>query len=280
MPRPIWTGTISFGLVSVPVKLFAAVSQKDVAFHQLEEGTGARIRYKRVSERTGREVPYDKIVKGYEIDKDTYVTVTKKELEKLDPESTREIDIQDFVDQREIDPMLYEHTYYLAPGAGGSKAYALLHKALQETGRVGLGKVVIRNKQYLSAVRTKDGVLVMDTMLFPDEVVPVSSIPGVPVKARVDTRELKVARQLVDALTAEFDPKRYRDEYRDRLLDYLEAKAEGETISLPTREERPKVRDLMEALRASVEAAEDRPAKARSSRRKPAKSSRKRSHAA
>src|SRR5687768_4780591 len=153
MPRPIWTGAISFGLVNVPVRLFPAVSQKDVSFHQIDKSSGSRIRYKRVSQKTGREIPYERIAKGYEIDDDRYVVVDPKELEKFAPEKTKRIDIEDFVDLAEIDPISYEHTYFLAPDKGGDKAYALLLKVMQDADKVGIGRVVIRTKQYLAAVR-------------------------------------------------------------------------------------------------------------------------------
>jgi DNA end-binding protein Ku len=256
MPRAMWSGAISFGLVSVPVKLFSAVRQKDVAFHQIDEASGARIRYKRVSEKTGREVPYERIAKGYEVDDGEYVVIDPKELEKFVPEATRRIDITDFVDLEEIDPIYYEHAYFLAPDKGGDKAYALLLKAMEESGKVGIGHVVIRNKEYLAAIRPySKRAIALETMLYPDEIVEVEDIPGIPGRSvRVGEKELKMARQLVDSLATEFDPERYKDTYREQVLGFIKKKAKGKTIEIePAEKERPAVADLMEALRASVE---------------------------
>ena len=180
MPRPIWSGAISFGLVNVPVKLFSATSPKDVRFHQIDAKTNARVKQKRVSAATGEEVPYEDIVKGYELRPDTYVTITPEELETLEPKATKTIDIEDFVDLDQIDPIFFERPYYLVPDKGGAKAYALLRAAMQETNKVGIARVVLRTKQYLAAIRAKDDVLVLETMLFPDEVNPTEDLdlPG------------------------------------------------------------------------------------------------------
>lgn len=256
MPRPIWTGAISFGLVSVPVRLFPAVSQKDVSFHQIDKSSGSRIRYKRVSQKTGREIPYERIAKGYEIDDDRYVVIDPKELEKFAPEKTKRIDIEDFVDLAEIDPISYEHTYFLSPDKGGDKAYALLLKVMQDADKVGIGRVVIRTKQYLAAVRPYGKkALALETMLFPDEIVDVDEIPGLPDRMpRVSDRELSMARKLVESLSTEWEPDKYRDEYREEVLDFLKRKAKGKTLAVEeVEEEAPAVADLMEALRASVE---------------------------
>lgn len=274
MPRPIWSGAISFGLVSVPVRLFPAVSQKDVSFHQIDKSSGSRIRYKRVSQKTGREIPYERIAKGYEIDDDRYVVVDPKELEKFAPEKTKRIDIEDFVDLADIDPIYYEHAYYLAPDKGGDKAYALLLKTMQEADKVGIGRVVIRTKQYLAAIRPYGKkALALETMLFPDEIVDVEEIPGLPDRMpRVSDRELSMARKLVDSLSTEFEPDKYRDEYRERVLDFLKRQAKGKTIPVEeVEEEAPAVADLMEALRASVEGTRkkgSRGSKARASARR------------
>lgn len=255
MPRALWSGSINFGLVSVPIKLYSAVSQKDISFHQIDEKSGARIRYKRVSEKTGREVPFERIAKGYEISKDRYVVLDKEELEALDAERTHTIDIEDFVDLDEIDPVYYEHTYYMAPGRGADKAYSLLWRALDGANKVGIGRVVIRTKQYLAAIRPVRGALALDTMLFPDEIVPVDSIEGLPVdRARVAEREMKMARQLIDSLSTEFDPDKYHDEYRARVEKLIARKAKGKTLEIDqVDEERPQVLSLIEALKASVE---------------------------
>jgi DNA end-binding protein Ku len=279
MPRPIWTGAISFGLVSVPVRLFPAVSQKDVSFHQIDKSSGSRIRYKRVSQKTGREIPYERIAKGYEIDDDRYVVVDRDELEQLAPEKTKRIDIEDFVDLAEIDPIYYEHAYYLAPDKGGDKAYALLLKTMQDADKVGIGRVVIRTKQYLAAIRPYGKkALALETMLFPDEIVDVDEIPGLPDRMpRVSDRELSMAKKLVDSLSTEFDPEKYRDEYREKVLDFLKRKAKGKTIAVEeVEEEAPAVADLMEALKASVEGTRKkgtRASKARASARRRAAAS-------
>jgi DNA end-binding protein Ku len=274
MPRPIWSGAISFGLVSVPVKVYSAVSQKDVSFHQIDESSGARIRYKRVSEKTGREVPYERIAKGYEIDDGRYVVIEPKELEQFAPEATRRIDIQEFVDLSEIDPIYYEHPYFLAPDRGGDKAYALLLRAMDESAKVGLGRVVIRGKEYLAAIRPySKKALALETMLFPDEVVDVDAIPGIPERSvRVSEQELRMARQLVESMSTSFDPSRYKDEYRNRVLNYLKKKAKGKTVQVEKpQEETPAVADLMEALKRSVEGSRSGATRSRrTSRRKSA----------
>jgi DNA end-binding protein Ku len=258
-PRAIWSGSISFGLVNVPVKLYSAVKQKDVPFNQLEEKTGAHIKYKRVSEKTGKEVEYDDIVKGYEVAKGKYVTVSSEELESVAPEKTKTVDIEDFVDITEIDPIYYEKTYFLAPdGEGASKAYGLLLKAMEDQGRVAIGRFVMRTKEYLCAIRPYDGILALETMYFPDEVVAKKDVPGVPERrAKVGDKELKIATSLIESLTTEFKPSAYKDTYRDALLKMIDRKAEGEEIVLPEEPEGEKAQvvDLLAALEASVEAA-------------------------
>jgi DNA end-binding protein Ku len=256
MPRPIWSGAISFGLVTVPVKLYPAVHSKEVSFHQIDESSGARIKYKRVSEKTGREVPYERIAKGYEVDDGEYVVIDPKELEKFAPEATRRIDISDFVDLDEIDPIYYDHPYFLAPDKGGDKAYALLLKAMDDAGKVAIGRVVIRTKEYLAAIRPYGSkALALETMLFPDEIDDVSEVPGIPGRsAKVTPQELKMAKQLIESLSSEWEPDKYEDTHRKRVLDFIKKKAKGKTIEIEHHEkERPAVADLMEALRASVE---------------------------
>jgi DNA end-binding protein Ku len=255
VPRPIWSGAISFGLVNVPVKLFSAVSSKDVRFHQLDGKSKSRIRQKRVSAVTGEEVPFDDIVKAYEIAPDNYVTITPEELETLDPKATKTIDIEDFVDLDQIDPVYYERPYYLVPDKGGQKAYALLRNAMRESNKVGIARVVLRTKQYLAAIRPKDDALVMETMLFADEVNPLDELdlPGPDVD--VTEREEKMARSLIDSLTTDFEPDKYRDEYRERVLELIEQKASGQEIVVEeAAEEAPRVVDLMAALEASLAA--------------------------
>ena len=255
VPRPIWSGAISFGLVNVPVKLFSAVSPKDVHFHQLDRRTNSRIRQKRVSSTTGEEVPYEEIVKGYELRPDTYVTITPEELDALDPKATKTIDIEDFVDLDQIDPIYFERPYYLVPDKGGAKAYALLRAAMQETNKVGIARLVLRTKQYLAAIRPKDDVLVIETMLYPDEVNPADELDLPGDEVEVTDREEKMARQLIDSLTTDFDPSKYRDDYRERVLDLIEQKASGQEIVVEEPTEEPtKVVDLMAALEASLAA--------------------------
>ncbi len=255
MPRPIWSGAISFGLVNVPVKVFSATSSKDVRFHQLDGKSKSRIKQKRVSVATGEEVPYEDLIKAYEIAPDNYVTITPEELEALDPKASKTIDIEDFVDLDQIDPVYYERPYYLVPDKGGQKAYALLRNAMRETNKVGIARVVLRTKQYLAAIRPLDDALVMETMLFADEVNPLEELdlPGPDVD--VTEREEKMARSLIDSLTTDFEPSKYRDEYRERVLKLIEQKASGQEIVVEdAAEEAPRVVDLMAALEASLAA--------------------------
>ena len=257
MARAIWSGAISFGLVNVPVKLFSATSPKGVRFHQLSGKTGARIRQKRVDESTGDEVAYEDIVKGYELSPDRYVLIDPDELDALDPKTTRTIDIEDFVDLAEIDPIYFDHSYYLAPSAGGAKAYRLLLEAMRESGKVAIGKVVLRSKQQLCALRPTGDVLTLSTMLFGDEVLSPDRLDELDGVADADAteRELAMAKQLIDTLSGEFDPSKYRDEYRDRVLALIERKAAGEDIAAaPQAEEPAEAPDLMAALEASLAA--------------------------
>jgi DNA end-binding protein Ku len=255
VPRPIWSGAISFGLVNVPVKLYSAVSSKDVRFHQLEAKTKSRIKQKRVSAETGEEVPFDDIIKGYELSPNTYVPITPQELESLDPKATKTIDIEDFVDLDQIDPIYYERPYYLVPDKGGAKAYALLRNAMRETNKVGIARMVLRTKQYLAAIRPKGNALVIETMLFADEIVPDDELDLPDEDVDVAPREEKMARQLIDSLTTEFEPDKYRDEYRERVLELIEQKAAGQEIVVEDAGEEPaKVVDLMAALEASLAA--------------------------
>jgi DNA end-binding protein Ku len=257
MARAIWSGAISFGLVNVPVKLYTATQPKTVRFNQLSSKTGARIRQKRVDPTTDEEVPYEEIVKGYEITPDRYVMVTNEELEALDPKATRTIDIEEFVDLSEIDPIYYDHNYYLAPSAGGAKAYRLLVDAMREAGKVGIGKVVIRSKQQLCALRPTGEVLTLTTMLFGDEVLSPDRIDeiGEIEQAAATDRELRMAQQLIESLSADFEPEKFRDEYRERVLELIERKAAGEEIAVqPVAEEPAAAPDLMAALEASLAA--------------------------
>jgi DNA end-binding protein Ku len=256
MPRAIWSGAISFGLVNVPVKLFSAVSRKTVRFHQLDASDNQRIQQKRVNPRSGDEVPYEQLVKGYEVGPDRFVVITPEELEALEPEKTRTIDIEDFVDLEQIDPIYYDHPYYLVPDKGATKAYRLLLDAMRDSGRVAIARVVLRSKEHLVAIRPRDSVLTMETMLFADEVIPPDDLDEAPADGKkTSKKELDMARQLVESLSGDFDPDKYQDEYRERVLELIERKAEGEEVVLePPPEEPKKVPDLMAALEASIAA--------------------------
>jgi DNA end-binding protein Ku len=261
MPRSIWSGAISFGLVNVPVKLFSAVSRKTVRFHQLNGETGNRIQQKRVDPETGEEVSFDQIVKGYELTRDRYVVVKPDELDALDPERTRTIDIEDFVDLEDIDPVYYDHPYYLVPDRGAAKAYGLLLNAMKASGKVAIARVVLRSKEQLVAIRPAGDVLMMETMVFHDEVIPHDDIDELPEakELKASDRELKMAQQLIDSLSSDFDPSRYRDEYREKVLELIERKAKGEEIAVQPEAPAPaKVPDLMAALEASLAAVRDR----------------------
>src|SRR3954469_8148086 len=258
MPRSIWTGAISFGLVTVPVKLYSAVNRKTVRFNQLNAQTGSRIAQKRVDASTGEEVAYEDLVKGYEIASDRYVVIEPGELESVQPAKTKTIDIEDFVDLADIDPIFYDHPYYLAPAAGGAKPYRLLLEAMRETNKVAIAKVVIRSKESLVAIRPMEGdVLGMATMLFADEVVDPDRLDDVPAADDVETsdRELDIAKQLVESLAGQFEPEKYHDSYREAVLAMIEKKAAGEEIAVqPEAEEAAPVPDLMSALKASLAA--------------------------
>jgi DNA end-binding protein Ku len=260
MARAIWSGAISFGLVNVPVKLYSATSPKSVRFNQISAKTGGRIKQKRVDESTGDEVPFEDIVKGYEITPDRYVLVAPEELDAINPKATKTIDIEEFVDLAEIDPIFYDHSYYLAPTTGGTKAYKLLLDAMGEAEKVGIGKFILRSKEQLCALRVGgDGskVLTLTTMLFGDEVLSPDRIDELDqiADATATERELKMAQQLIASLSAEFDPTKYKDEYREQVLELIEKKAAGEEIVIqPEAEETEAAPDLMAALEASLAA--------------------------
>ncbi|MEZ5408831.1 MAG: Ku protein [Acidimicrobiales bacterium] len=260
MPRAIWSGAISFGLVSIPVKLFSAINHKNVSFNQLDSATNSRIRQKRVNAE-GEEVPYDRIVKGYEVAKDSYVIVTDEELAALSPKASRMIDISDFVDGADIDPVFYDSPYYLVPEELARKSYVLLCRAMEESNRVAIATFVMRTKQYLVAIRPVDGALMMSTMVYADEVVAPAEIPGLEELADVTATEaeLALADQLIDSLSSDFEPERYQDNYRLQVLDLLEAKATGQVTSVeavPAAADEGVI-DLLAALEASVNAAKE-----------------------
>jgi DNA end-binding protein Ku len=257
MPRPVWSGTISFGLVAIPMKLYNAVNRKSVSFNQLDERTMSRIRYRKVSDETGEEVPDENIVKGYEVSKGRYVLVDPDELEPFIPAATRSVELEEFVDLDDIDPVYFDNSYYVAPD-GSAKPYVLLARAMEEAGKVGIGRFVMRNKQYTAAIRAVDGHLMMSTLTYADEVVKKSAIDELDGLDDVDVsdREVKMAEALVASLSDEFKPEKYRDDYREQVLDLIAKKAAGEEFEVPEpAAEKPKIVDLMAALEASVEAA-------------------------
>ena len=274
MPRAIWKGSISFGLVNVPVQAKPAVRDHEVHFHRLEKGTRARVRNQKVSDKTGKEVDADDVEMGYETSKGHYVTFDPDELADLRPASTRSIDITDFVPLADIDPIYYERTYWLAPdGDAATQAYSLLVAAMEERQRVGVGSVVMRTKQYLAAVRPLEGVLAMSTMRFADDVVPRSDVDGLPKRAtKAKPKEIELATTIIDSLASDWDPKRYHDTYTEELRDLIDRKAKGEEITVEesAEAEDPDIGDLMDALKASVDDAKRSRRSSRPRTRRPA----------
>jgi len=269
MPRAMWKGAISFGLVTIPVSVYPATEEKTLRFNQLHDEDGGRIRMKRGSSVDGEEVGYEHIVKGYEYEKDRYVILTDEDFEAIPVESSRAIDIQQFVELEEIDPMQYKKSYFLVPEETGAKAYALLREALNRSGKVGIAKVSFRDKEHLAALRFRDEAFVLETMYWPDEIRE-ADFGGVDVSAKVRPNELEMAQTLIDNLTADWDPTEFKDDYREALLRIVEAKINGEEIEIVEAEPTAKVVDLMEALKASVAAAKKEPPKAEP-KKKPAK---------
>jgi len=275
MARPIWSGTISFGLVNVPVKAHPAVRDHDVHFHHLHKRTGSRIRYQKVAEKSGKEVDPKDIEMGFEVRKGRYVTFDKGELRELRPESTNAVEISDFVPLEEIDPIYYERTYWLAPdGQPAAKAYHLLRVAMEERERVAIGTVVMRNKQYLAAIRPLDGALAMSTMRFADEVVPRSDVDDLPSRSKPPAKNLQMAVQLLDAMASDWDPRRYEDTFTEELRQRIAAKDRGEELVEEAARPEPdsKVIDLMAALEESLDAAKSgrrRASRSSASRRSP-----------
>jgi DNA end-binding protein Ku len=263
MPRAIWSGAISFGLLNVPVKLYSATSRKQVSFRELRQSDGSRIRHKRVAESDGEEVPYEEIVKGYEITPEQYVVMTRDELEELDPKKTRAIEIEDFVDLDDIDPIYFTQPYYLGPDKGAERAYALLVKAMNDERKVAIARFVLRNKEHLAAIRPMGDVITLTTMRFADEVVKPEELEDVLAHdgEAPKKKELDMAKQLVGSLTSDFDPDKYRDEYREELIAMIERKAKGEELLEPVSEapKPTKAPDLMAALEESLAAVKGEP---------------------
>ena len=263
MPRSMWKGAISFGLVTIPVAVYPATEEKTLRFNQLHDEDGGRIRYKRVCEKDGEEVTFEHIVKGYEVEKDRYVVLTDDDFDAVPIASSRAIDIVQFVELDEIDPVLFKKSYYLVPDETGAKAYALLREAMKEDDRVGIAKVSFRDKEHIAALRFKDDAFVLETMFWPDEVRD-ADFGGVDVDLEVRDQELQMARQLIDSLTSDWSPEEFSDAYRAALLEIVDAKLNGQEIEVVEQEPTAKVVDLMEALKASVAAAkkeDDAPAK-------------------
>ena len=253
MPRAIWTGSISFGLVNVPVRMYSAIDERDVRFHLLHEKDDSRIGYDKVCKKEGKPIPDDEIVKGYEVSEGKYVYLTDEDLEAAAGESYRSIDIQDFVDADEVDPIYFERTSYLGPAEGAEKPYALLVRAMEESGLVGIVTYVMRDKQQLGCVRVRDGMIVLEKMFFADEIRPTKGIR--PRKATVPKQELAMALDLIDRFRGPFEPEKYEDTYREALLEVIDRKRRGKDVHAeaePERGEEPA--DLLEALRESVEA--------------------------
>jgi DNA end-binding protein Ku len=254
-PRPIWTGSISFGLVTIPVRLYPAIESHRPVFHEVERSSGRRIRYKRVAEGSGREVPWENIARGFEVGKGRFVSLTKEELAAAEPRKTRTIDVEQFVSLPEIDPVTWDQTYYLAPdGVAGERAYALFREALKRSGRVAVGRFVMRSKEHVVCLRPFEDVIALHTMFFPDEVRRAADVPGVPKAApRGKGRELDLALQIIDSLTETWDPRKYQDTYRERVVELARDKAKGGEIQVE--EEAAgggEVVDLMAALKASL----------------------------
>jgi DNA end-binding protein Ku len=277
MARAIWSGSISFGLLNVPVKLYSAVARRNIALREIRDSDSARIKHRRVAEGTDEEVPYDRIVKAYEITPGNYVPLSKEEMSALAPERTRAIDVLDFVDIEEIDPMYFDSPYYLGPAEGAEKAYSLLAAAMEASGKAAIARFVFRNKEHLAALRTSTGVLTLTTMRFADEVVPPSELDDVlpQEKPKAAKREQEMAEQLIESLSTEFEPRGYRDEYREQLLALIERKAEGKEI-VTSEAEAPKATkapDLMAALEESIAAVKDKKPARKAAKKAPAKKS-------
>ncbi|HTE70774.1 MAG TPA: Ku protein [Actinomycetes bacterium] len=252
--KTIWKGAISFGLVTIPVRVYGATEAKSLRFHQLHEPDGGRIRYKRVCSVDGEEVEYSEIVKGYEYEKDHYVTLTDEELDSLPVKTAKAIEIERFVDAEEIDPIYFQKAYYLVPEGTGVKAYHLLREAMADDGKVALAKVAFRDKEHLATLRLRDNVFVLETMYWPDEIrTPKFDVLDESVELRA--QEIRMARSLIDSLTDAFEPQEFTDEYRAALEELVQKKIQGEEITYTEDAEPSKVVDLMEALKASVEAA-------------------------
>jgi DNA end-binding protein Ku len=257
VPRSIWKGAITFGLITIPVGLYTAIEEKDFRFNQLHAKDNGRIRYKRVCTVCGEEVPFDEIVKGYEFEKDNYVVFTEEEMAQIPAESIKAIDIVSFVPLEEIDPIYFQKPYYLAPEPSGIKAYKLLEKALSEGGKIGLAKITLREKERLATLRVKDGVFILETMHWPDEIRE-PEFEELDKSVEIRSQELAMAKSLIENLTDHFQPEEFHDAYRERLEEAVKAKIEGLEVAVAPTKEPTQILDLMEALKASVEATREK----------------------
>jgi DNA end-binding protein Ku len=251
-PRSIWNGWLSWGTVNVPVKLFSALDDKSVHFNQLHAKDGARIKQKRINPRTGEEVPFKQIVRGYEISPDRWVVLTKEDAQAAEGTRAKVIDIEEFVDADAIDPVFYAQPYYIGPQEGGERAYAVVTEALERSGRVGIGRFVLRSREQLVALRPIDGMMALSTLRFHDELVEADSVELEQPKKAPGDREVEMAAKLVESLSASFEPEKYEDTHRQALLELVDRKAKGETIEPPSRERPEETDDLMAALEASL----------------------------
>ena len=251
-PRSIWNGWLSWGTVNVPVKLFSAAQSQSVRFNQLHRKDGARIKQKRMNPRTGEEVPYERIVRGYEVSANRWVVLSKDEAKAADGAAAKVIDIEEFVDASAIDPVFFDKPYFIGPQEGGEHAYAVVRKALEKSGRVGIGRFVLRSREQLVALRPYEDVLALSTMRFDDELVPPDKVKYDEAKKSPGSKEVDMAARLVESLAGKFDPEQYEDTYREAVLKLIQAKAEGKEIELPKIEEAEAPDDLMAALEASL----------------------------
>ena len=277
MARAIWKGSISFGLVNIPIALYPATRREELKFRLLRKSDLSPVNYKRVAEKDGKEVPWDEIVKGYEYEKGNYVVLKNEDFQRVDLEATQTVDIQDFVDQKEIDPMFFYKPYYLEPQKGGDKAYALLRDALKDTNKVGIAKVVTKTRQYLAGVKPEDGALVLELMHFADELADPEKL-HVPKKTEVGKREINMAKSLIDSMSSKWNPEKYKDDYREALMEVIEERVEAggkEIEEKPKKAPKPtKVIDLVSVLQKSLEetGAKKKPAaKSRRKQKQPAK---------
>jgi DNA end-binding protein Ku len=256
MARAIWKGSISFGLVNIPIALYPATRREELKFRLLRKSDLSPVNYKRVAEKDGKEVPWDQIVKGYEYEKGRYVVLKDEDFERVDLEATQTVDIQDFVDQEEIDPMFFYKPYYLEPQKGGDKAYALLRDALKDSNKVGIAKVVIKTRQYLAGVKPEDGALVLELMHFADELADPQKL-HVPKRLEIGKREMTMAKSLIDSMSSKWEPQKYKDDYREALIEVIEEKVEAggkEIEEKPKKALKPtKVIDLVSVLQKSLE---------------------------